>query len=74
MAFDYEEAKADLKNIDNFCHAACIHCSNDWFCPTDCEMLKKARKMNFDLLIKCYARNEGDWSKIFRYIKRTNRV
>lgn len=73
MAFSYEQAKEDLKDINNFCHLACVHCNNDWFCPSHCAMLEKAKKLDFDLLVKSYARNEGDWSKVFRYIKRTKR-
>lgn len=69
MALPIEEAWEEIPNIDCFCKQACIHCSNDWFCPSFCDMLEKAIKMDFELLVKCYARNEGDWSKIFRYIK-----
>lgn len=73
MAIPIEEAREEIPNIDCFCKQACIHCSNDWFCPSFCDMLEKAIKMDFELLLKCYARNEGDWSKIFRYIKQTKR-
>ena len=70
MAIPIGEAREEIPNIDCFCKQACIYCSNDWFCPSFCDTLEKAIKMDFELLVKCYARNEGDWSKIFRYIKR----
>ena len=66
-----EEAKKEISDIDRFCHAACIQCSSEWFCPTYCEMLEKARKISYERLLKCYARNDGDWRKVFRYVNRT---
>ena len=68
MAMPIEEAREELGNIDSFCKQACINCNNDWFCPSFCDTLEKAIKMDFELLVKCYARNDGDWAKIFRYI------
>lgn len=65
------EAKAEIKDIDTFCHCACIHCNNDWFCPSYCEMLEKARRIPFYRIIACYARHDGDMAKVFRYIKQT---
>ena len=67
----YEKAKEELKDIDSFCHAACIACNNEWFCPSYCDMLLKAEKLDFDRIVKCYARHDGDMSKVFRYIKET---
>lgn len=68
-----EEAREEVPNIDAFCKHAYINCSNDWFCPTFCNTLEKAVKMDYGVLIHCYARSDGDWSKIFRYIKSTKR-
>lgn len=64
-----EEAREEIPNIDRFCKHACINCNQDWFCPTFCDDLKKAIKMDYERLVKCYARNDGDWSKTFRCIK-----
>lgn len=64
-----DEARKKLGNIDDFCKSACSVCTaNDWYCPTECDTLRKARRMNFDCIIKSYARNDGDWSKVLRYI------
>ena len=64
-----EEAWEEIPNIDSFCKHACINCKQDWFCPTFCDNLEKSFKMDYERLVKCYARNDGDWIKIFRYIK-----
>ena len=69
MAIPIEEAREEIPNIDSFCKQACINCSNDWFCPSFCDTLEKAIKMDFELLVKCYARSDGDWKRIYRYIK-----
>jgi hypothetical protein len=67
-----EEAKKDLGDIDRFCRCVCDYCTaNDWYCPTYCEMLEKARKIDFNRILKCYAKHEGDLMKVVRYIKAT---
>lgn len=67
-----EEAREEIPDIDTFCRHCCNRCTtNDWYCPSDCNMLEKARKLDFDRILKCYARNDGDLNKVFRYIKRT---
>lgn len=67
-----KEALEELVDIDYFCKHACDTCTaNDWYCPSECEMLKKARKLDFDRIIKCYAKHNGDMCKVFRYIKNT---
>lgn len=66
----FAEALKELADIDTFCHMACTACNHDWYCPTHCDMLEKAKKLDFEKIVKSYARNEGDWSKVFRYIKR----
>lgn len=64
-----EQAREEMGDIDNFCRLACNACSADAYCPSDCDMLEKARRMDFEKIVRAYARNEGDWSKLFRYIK-----
>ena len=64
-----EEAWEEIPHIDSFCKHACINCKQSWFCPDFCDNLEKAIKMDYERLVKCYTRNDGDWSKIFRYIK-----
>lgn len=70
MAMTIEEAKQDFNNINEFCHCACGWCNNDWYCPTDCVELEKARRIPFEKILKSYARNDGDFNKVIRYIRR----
>jgi hypothetical protein len=66
-----EEARDEVGTIDNFCYGMCVHCTaNDWFCPSYCDILEKARRMPFEKLLKSYARNDGDPIRLWRYIKR----
>lgn len=68
MTFD--EAKNEIGDIDHFCKYACNVCTaNDWYCPDECDNLKKARQIDFDRIVKAYARYDGDLSKVFRFIK-----
>ena len=69
----YEQAKEELTDFEGFCRIACNSCNNTWYCPTYCDVLEKASKMNFNLIIKAYARNDGEMWKVFRYIKTTKR-
>ena len=72
-----KQAREELVSIDSLCHIVCNICSsNDWYCPTECDLLIKARKIDFDRIIKCYAQHNGDLVKVCRYIKNTriNRV
>ena len=67
-----KEAREDIGcSFEEFKHIACVFCNNDWYCPSPCEMLLKAEKIDYDRILKCYARHEGDWYKVFRYIKNT---
>lgn len=73
----YEQAKEELGDIDAFCHQMCVSCTaNDAFCPSDCDDLQKARQLDFDRIVKCYARSDGDLWAVMRYIKtcKVNRV
>lgn len=65
------EAKAEIPDIDSFLHWGCINCKSEWYCPTYCELLEKAKKIPFDRILSCYARHDGDAVKVFRYIKQT---
>jgi len=67
-----EEAKQDIPNIDTFCDAVCRACtSNDWYCTDYCDVLEKARTLDYKRILKAYARNYGDLDKVCRYIRRT---
>lgn len=68
----YEQALEELGDIDSFCRMCCNNCtSNDWYCPSECDDLEKARLLDFDRIVKCYAVHEGNLAKVFRYIKST---
>lgn len=64
-----DEARSEIHSIDCFCKNICNVCTaNDWYCPSECDTLQKARRIDFESIVKSYARNEGDLSKVFRYI------
>lgn len=65
------KAKEEIPNFDAFKHEACNTCNNDYYCPSPCEMLIKAEQIDFERILKCYARHDGDWRKIARYINST---
>lgn len=72
-----EEAREEIPDIDSFRTHCCNQCTtNDWYCPSDCEMLEKARKLDFERILKSYARNDGDLTKVSHYIQTTqiNRI
>ena len=65
-----EQARYEIGDIDSLCSQVCGCCTaNDWYCPTECAVIEKARKMDFDRIVKSYARNWGDLKKVIRYIK-----
>lgn len=67
-----EQARKEIPDIDSFCKWSCDCCqTNDWYCPTECDILLKARQLDFNRVVKCYARHRGDLEKVFRYIKAT---
>ena len=66
----YEQTKEQIPDFDSFKQECCINCTgNDWFCPSDCEMLEKARELDYDRILKCYTKHDGDLRKVARYIK-----
>lgn len=69
-----EETKAYIPDFDAFRKEVCNICTaNDWYCPSECGTLKKARQLDFNRILKCYARNGGDMQKVINYI-RTARI
>ena len=59
-----------FETIDNFCSYVCnCACSNDWYCPKECDMLEKARKMPFEKINKKWIEHDGNIQKLARYIK-----
>ena len=70
----YAEAQAEIIDFSTFCRISCNSCNSEWYCPSYCDVLEKASKMDFDLIIRAYARNDGDMQKVFRYIKNTKKA
>lgn len=67
-----EEARKEIGSIDDLCRAFCDYCtSNDWYCPSLCPELEKAKEIGIERLTKCYAAHDGDLAKVMRYIKTT---
>lgn len=67
-----KEAREELIDIDGFCKWCCDRCTgNDWYCPSECEVLEKARRLDFERIVKYYANHNGDIVKVCRYIKNT---
>lgn len=67
-----EEAKEEMPNITHFLDMACNCCTaNDWYCPSLCNDLVKAKGMPFKKIQKVYAKHDGDIVKVCQYIRRT---
>lgn len=59
-----------FETIDDFCSYVCnCACSNDWYCPKECELLQKTRKIPFDKINDKWIEHDGDIKKVARYIK-----
>lgn len=66
-----EEAKKDIPDFDSFRYQGCLCCNNEWYCPSYCDVLEKAERMDFNRILKCYARNDGEMYKVLRWLKKT---
>ena len=65
-----EEAKEYIPDFDSFCKEACAVCTaNDWYCPDVCDTLLKAGELDYERILKCYARNDGEMYKVLRWLK-----
>ena len=64
-----EEAKEYIPDFDSFCKEACDNCGTEWHCPDYCDLLEKAERMDFNRILKCYARNDGEMYKVLRWLK-----
>ena len=64
-----EEAKKYIPDLDSFRYQACHCCKNDWYCPSYCDVLEKAKRIDFNRILKCYARNDGEMYKVLRWLK-----
>lgn len=62
--------KEELPDWDSFVIFACNNCSLEWYCPSYCTVLQKAKKLDFSLIQQSFHRNAGDPRAVFRYIRR----
>lgn len=70
MAMTIDEVKEEIPTVNSFIQQSCNCCNaNDWYCPSLCNDLEKAKRMPFEKIQKAYARHDGDMKKVFRYIK-----
>lgn len=47
----------------------CVNCGEAEYCHLYCEDLCKAARMDFNRILKCYARNDGEMYKVLRWLK-----
>nr|DAM56600.1 MAG TPA: hypothetical protein [Caudoviricetes sp.] len=64
-----EEAKEHIPDFEAFCNMACNNCRHDYYCPQRCKDLRKTERMDFNRILKCYARHDGEMYKVFRWLK-----
>ena len=64
----------EFSNIDGFCNHCCACCTAmpDGYCPSDCDILEKARKMPFEKIVAKWIEHDGDIRKVARYIRQYN--
>lgn len=66
-----EEAKEYIPDYEAFRKEACTVCTaNDWYCPFNvCDTLLKAGELDYERILRCYARHDGEMYKVFRWIR-----
>lgn len=65
-----EQAREDIPDFKAFENEFCNKCvANDWYCPDRCRILGKALKIDFERILKSYARNDGDLAKVSRFLR-----
>ena len=64
-----KEAKEYIPDFETFRKEVCATCTEEWYCPCNCEELNKASRMDFNRILKCYARNDGEMYKVLRWIR-----
>ena len=57
------------RDFEEFKNFACHRCDNDAYCPNDCDVLAKARRIPFEKIQKTYVKHDEDMVKIARYIR-----
>lgn len=66
-----EEAKEYIPDFEAFRNEFCSVCvANDWCCPNVCDTLLKAGELDYNRILKCYARNDGEIWKVVQWLKK----
>ena len=70
MGMTREEVEEFIPTFEHFQQMVCGSCTgNDWYCPSLCADLEKAKKMKFERIQAAYQRNDGMIHKVMRYIR-----
>ena len=64
-----EEAKEYIPDFEAFCKKACNMCENKYCCPQRCKDLCKAEQIDFNRILNCYARHDGEMYKVFWWLR-----
>lgn len=64
-----EEAKEYIPDFEAYCKEACNTCKHEYYCPQLCEELCKAERIDFNRILNCYARHDGEMYKVLRWLK-----
>lgn len=64
-----EEAREEIPCREIFEQEMCDYCGFDGYCPNMCAERLKLEKLDFERVIKSYARNDGEMHKVIRFIK-----
>ena len=67
-----EEAREQIPHFGTFRRMVCSDCpfTTKKFCLWhDCDEMNKARAMDFNRILKCYARHDGEMHKVLRWLK-----
>lgn len=63
------DAREYIPNLTIFRKEACEACKQSDYCPQYCDTLLKAERMDFNRILKCYARHDGEMYKVLRWLK-----
>lgn len=59
------------ETFEDFAKYICNRCTaNEWYCPSYCDTLEKASKIDYEILKKKFVQYDGDVQKLCRFIKK----
>ena len=66
-----EQTMSEFNNHDEFAERVCEGCvANDWYCPTECNFLEKARTYPIERINKAFEYCDEDMFKTCKLIQR----